>query len=245
VALSIVYTDADNTLWDTDSIYRAAQLRLLEAVEQIAGAQTEVRDRLGFVRDYDQALASEHHARLRYPPELLAHALLLGLRRTSPMRAAQDVIRLGTLPETVEVVGRFQETLKHTPPLLPNVPEGLRLAVTAGLKVYVVSEGSHHAVMSALAAHELLPYVSQVLTATKSATLYQRLSALAKPDTAAMIGDQLDRDIVPAREGGLIAVWIPGAFAPKWVDRGMEAAATFVAQDFYAAVSWLTARGNR
>jgi putative hydrolase of the HAD superfamily len=31
-----------------------------------------------------------------------------------------------------------------------------------------------------------------------------------------MIGDQLDRDILPAKEAGLITIYLPGGFRPKW-----------------------------
>lgn len=31
-----------------------------------------------------------------------------------------------------------------------------------------------------------------------------------------MIGDQLDRDIVPAKEAGLTTIYFPGGFQPKW-----------------------------
>jgi ribonucleotide monophosphatase NagD (HAD superfamily) len=33
---------------------------------------------------------------------------------------------------------------------------------------------------------------------------------------AIVIGDQLDRDIAPAKQAGLITVFFPGGFRPKW-----------------------------
>ena len=54
-----------------------------------------------------------------------------------------------------------------------------------------------------------------------------------------MVGDQLDRDIVPAREAGLLAVWVPSAFRPKWHDSDLSFGASFIADGFLNAVAWL------
>ncbi len=31
-----------------------------------------------------------------------------------------------------------------------------------------------------------------------------------------MVGDQLDRDIGPAKEAGLTTIYFPGGFSPRW-----------------------------
>lgn len=242
--VSTIYTDADNTLWDTDAVFRAAQIALLDHVETIAAAKTSASDRLAFVREYDQAIASQHHERLRYPPALLAHALMLALRGTSPTEAAKRVIRDGGLPVTDDAVGRFAGMLKTLPPLLPGVREGIDLAERGGFKIYVVTEGTQERTARNLRDHGLLEHTTQVLSATKSVTLYTRLKILAGSSSVAMIGDQLDRDVLYAREAGLFAVWVPGAFRPKWVDAEASANASFVARDFLAAMTWLLEVGN-
>jgi putative hydrolase of the HAD superfamily len=234
-----IYTDADNTLWDTDSVYQAAQCALLEQIEHLEGHATNTQDRLAFVREYDQAIATLHHEHLRYPVELLAHALLLGLRRISSSEAANRVIREGGLPEMEQAVNRFVGMLKTLPPLLPGVLDGIQLAVGNGLKFYVVTEGPQDRMIGSLREHGLLGYINQVLSATKTVALYKRLKSLAGTGSVAMIGDQLDRDVLPAREACLTAIWIPSAFRPKWIDRNESVKASFVAKDFLAAIRWL------
>ena len=237
--LSTIYTDADNTLWDTDAVFQAAQLALLEGVEQIVGTPAPGNDRLAFVRDFDQAIASQHHDRLRYPPGLLAHALALGLQGASSGKAARTVIRQGSLAATDDAVDRFAAMLEAPPQLLPGVREGMLLAARDGFELYVVTEGSQQKAASTLRQHGLLEQTGQVLSATKSVELYRRLKTRAESDFVGMIGDQLDRDVLLAREAGLLAVWVPSAFRPKWVDPGRSKDASFTATDFLAAISWL------
>ena len=52
-----IYTDADNTLWDTDAVFREAQLGLLNDVENLSERSLSRSDRLEFLREYDQAIA--------------------------------------------------------------------------------------------------------------------------------------------------------------------------------------------
>jgi putative hydrolase of the HAD superfamily len=234
-----IYTDADNTLWDTDTVYQAAQCDLLEQIEHLEGRPIYSPDRLAFVREYDQAIASLHHEHLSYPVELLAHSLILGLRGMSSIEAAKRVIREGGLPDTEHAVNRFVGMLKALPPLLPGVSDGIQLAISNGLKLYVVTEGSQDRAIRCLRQHGLLEYTNQVLAATKTVGLYKRLKSLAGAGWVAMIGDQLDRDVLPAREADVAAIWIPSAFRPSWIDPNEAVKASFVATDFLVAIGWL------
>ena len=71
----VLLADADNTLWDTDSVFAEAQLVLLDETERVTRTRCATDDRLAFVRAYDQALASRHHLHLKYPPQMLVAAL--------------------------------------------------------------------------------------------------------------------------------------------------------------------------
>lgn len=87
-----IYTDADNTLWDTNALFMQAQLALLNAAEQFSGARAPHDNGLEYVRQFDQAIASFHHSRLRYPPALLLRALQEGLKGSSAKDAAQSAL---------------------------------------------------------------------------------------------------------------------------------------------------------
>ncbi|MDA9393086.1 hypothetical protein WN73_21450 [Bradyrhizobium sp. CCBAU 45394] len=57
-----LFTDADNTLWDTDTVFAAAQLEMLREVEKLTGRRApDDEDRgLAFLRTIDQRIATEH-----------------------------------------------------------------------------------------------------------------------------------------------------------------------------------------
>jgi hypothetical protein len=39
-----------------------------------------------------------------------------------------------------------------------------------------------------------------------------------------MVGDQLDRDIEPAKAAGFVTAWFPGGFTPRWSSNRSDAA---------------------
>ena len=88
-APATIFVDADNTLWDTDSIFADAQRNMLERVEAAASTAADSNDRLAYVRAVDQAIAERHHARLRYPPKLLVRGLAAALAGLPAERAAR------------------------------------------------------------------------------------------------------------------------------------------------------------
>jgi hypothetical protein len=94
VALSTLFTDADNSRWDAAAGFEVAHLVRLVEAEKIASDSSIANDRLAFVRKYDQAIASQHHERLHYPPNLLAHSLVLSLRGVSSIEAAGGMRRI-------------------------------------------------------------------------------------------------------------------------------------------------------
>src|SRR5436190_7837334 len=84
-----VFVDADNTLWETDSVFAAAQLNLLEGVETLLNRKASAADRLAFVRSVDQRLAQKHHDGLRYPPRLLVRGIAIALDGMGAERAVK------------------------------------------------------------------------------------------------------------------------------------------------------------
>ncbi len=50
------------------------------------------------------------------------------------------------------------------------------------------------------------------------ADLFRRIARRLKvsPETCFVVGDQLDRDIAPAREAGMKTIYFPGGFHPEW-----------------------------
>lgn len=237
-----IYTDADNTLWDTDAVFADAQLALLGEAERLCHEQGPTTGRLEFVRAFDQAIASRHHQRLRYPPALLIRALCNGLKRMSPDEAAQRALAAGAVPteREIQALRRYAAAVSKVPPVLDGVREGLRLAHERGIPVNVISEGPLETLRERLQIHDLEPFITGTLSAGKTRELYVRLKQRAEPHRAVMIGDQPDRDTRLAHEAGLDTVLIPSRFQPSWLSSGDAKYADIVVHDLLEAVSWVT-----
>ncbi len=147
-------TDADNTLWDTDAVFRDAQLALFDEVEVLAGAKAATDDRLAYLRELDQRLAQGHHSGLRYPPALLILATWARLRGESVDRAVRAAL-IGDASADGEhqaTVAAFFGNLSKLAPLRPGVASGLERLADAGHQVVVATEGSKKKIESLLEA---------------------------------------------------------------------------------------------
>jgi putative hydrolase of the HAD superfamily len=247
----IVLTDADNTLWDTDSVFANAQTGLLAVVEKAIQKECREENRLAFVRRFDQALAANHHAHLKYPPMLLVRALALALDGADAKTAADSVLR-GKGPASildqcaVEVaVQQYLAMLDSIPPLLPTVMDGLLTLCEAGISVYILTEGKVEKQKIILLHHSLGAAVAGVFEVAKNQAQFERLQQRFSPDEVVVIGDQPDRDIVPAKNAGCTAVLVPSRFRPHWHDAEQWNDADFVAHTFKEGIEWLLHRSTR
>jgi putative hydrolase of the HAD superfamily len=246
----VVFTDADNTLWDTNEVYADAQLSLLEEVERRVGQRAAVDDRLEWIRRIDQMLAERHHTRLSYPPRLLVKALGFALKGEDipvATRLAWSGGRPGApISEVVaqEVEANFVNLLKRPPQLRAGVAKGFRQLGEAGCLIVVLTEGRRHQVKLLLEYHGLESNVTRVIEAPKNAQLFSRVLKLTRPLSAFMIGDQLDRDIAPAKAAGLTTIFFPGKFQPRWLPTEAEVAPDYKVWDFDEAARLILALAN-
>jgi putative hydrolase of the HAD superfamily len=243
----VLIVDADNTLWDTNEVFARAQLRLLEGTERAAGRMCPATDRLEFVRSYDQAIAVKHHLHLKYPAQLLVAAVGAGLCGTDPAIAAEFVIGGRPLPhrlsepQVCDVLAAYTHTLTETPALLPTVREALELARSRDMAVFVVTEGKLERQRRLLTEHGLAQLVVNAWEMPKTAAQFERLRQRFTQAEVVVIGDQLDRDIVPAHRAGCRTVFVPGRFKPRWDDKD-SGAADHVASTLLEAVQWAAKR---
>ena len=243
----VILADADNTLWDTDAVFAGAQLGLLSVVEGLTATGCLDDDRLGFIRRYDQALAAIHYAHLKYPPALLVRALELGLAGTDAAMAANMVCRgahASALEQTAIdlAVNEYLGLLGSVPALLPTVLEGLVLLRDVGIRPYILTEGKMEKQKKVLLHHALTDLVAGMFELTKDKAQFDRLRVRFSPAEVITIGDQIDRDIVPAKAAGCATILVPGRFRPYWHNDEHAAAANFVAADFVEGVRWILQR---
>src|SRR3546814_4127981 len=81
----------------------------------------------------------------------------------------------------------------------------------------VITEGERDRVRRTARAHQLEGLFDRIIEAPKIPRIYQRaLRLVGDASTAFMVGDQLQRDIRPAKEAGLRTIYFPGGFRPHW-----------------------------
>ncbi len=244
-------SDADNTLWDTDAVFRSAQLELLTGVEKKVGITISCSDRLGYLRSVDQALAHLDHRGLRYPTTMLISALASNLQGVSINDSVKKALR-GISPINKSVADliacRFTDAVSKLPSLRPGVKRGLERLQTFGAEVLILTEGSQDRIDATLNECELTPLVGSVLSAKKSPLLFNRLARFKSTEKKWAIGDQLDRDVLPAIKAGFEAIYFPGGFTPNWPNMSMPPSLNYlVADDYLSAVNKVLAKaaGNQ
>lgn len=232
-------TDADNTLWDTDAIFANAQLALLARLEVTLGQHAPHTDRLSLIREVDQNLATEHHQHLRYPPRLLIFALVSVLSGTSPKQAARRAVRgLLTTPGHIDpdVCAQWfiDQIRKEIPELRIGVPPGLRQLRDDGVSVVVTTEGPEDKCRKLIEHHKLSGFIDKIVSAPKTVQLFQRIARLMgrREDVCFMVGDQLDRDVAPAKQAAYHTIYFPGGFKPYWTPEEVSVAPEYRISSF-------------
>lgn len=204
----VLYSDADNTLWETDAVYRRAHLWLFGEAVARSGITANVDDPVGFVRAIDQELAESHPAGLRYPPSLLVNQLL---RRMSGGEYAP--------PEGLanEIAGEFTKMTDEAPALREGVQVGLQRLSLMKCPVRVITETSLQRCERLLRLHHIADYVASVDSVTKDDQYFLGLKRQVPVNSRGwVVGDQLSSDILPARNAGFQTVYFPGSFQPRW-----------------------------
>ena len=215
----LLVTDADNTLWETDGVYAAAQLDLLSKVERTYGISIKTDDRLKFVREFDQALAFQHPRGLRYPTALLVQTIISTVRTGDTERSVFDAVRHeGTDPEAEDIANAFiQRVSCEVPSLRTGVATAIPRLAECDIEIVVLTEGDLARCTRLLEQHGLTRYVSATISEDKTVESYIALrSRLGRADQPLMVGDQIDRDIELSKIAGYTAVYFPGGFNPAW-----------------------------
>ena len=217
----LLVTDADNTLWDTDAIYAAAQLKLLATIEAVSQRNCGAHDRLAFVRRIDQGIAYRHPLHLRYPPNCLIVALSARIDGVPVETAITNALHAGEIPTENRFKAAERAFLEHTTHTVPNlrvgVTEFFQTELSKRLTVVIATEGSARRCWAILEAHGLDDRVQSIESGSKTEGLYARIAANHEDPHRVAVGDQTDRDIAGARDAGFITVLFPSAFNPEWV----------------------------
>ena len=229
----LLVTDADNTLWETDAVYARAQLDLLRRVEQSFHFTSDSPDRLAFVRRIDQDLARWHPLGLRYPPQLLVHAIAARGAGTDTSAQLMGANPSEYDPRVNKIAADFLAQVSDEVPILrPGVSNTLPRLAASGVNIVVFTEGDPNRCEAYSVAHDLKRCILSITAARKTVESYETmLRANRSAGDPIMVGDQLDRDIIMAQSAGFRGVYFPGSFEPEWV-RTVQATPDYVISSF-------------
>jgi putative hydrolase of the HAD superfamily len=192
--LTTVGVDADDTLWHHETVFRLTQDRLAELLSPYAAAD-----------DLHAHLAEVETRNLRFYGYGVK-AFTLSMIETALAFAGNDaagVIR--------EILAAGREMLTHPIETLPGVEETLT-RLGERFRLVVITKGDLLDQERKVAASGLGDLFSAVeIVSEKDAAAYARIFARhgTGADQAAMIGNSLRSDILPAIAAGALGGWIP------------------------------------
>ncbi|MCY3016946.1 MAG: HAD family hydrolase [Planctomycetota bacterium] len=223
--LPCVFTDADNTLWDTNAIYAAAQTQLVQGVSQATETLPPSTGELALVRHFDQQLAKSHPLGFRYPPQLLIDKLCFAISGRDPSSFNKKLI--------ADALDQYIADLEEPPQLRRGVATGLQILHDVDIPVIIVSEGSRRAIDINIYHHNLSAHFASIVTCIKSPAIYLTLiEKIGCRSTAFSVGDQLDRDIEFAKKAGMTTAYFPSDFKPHWHNDSLQTYADYTINDY-------------
>lgn len=222
----VVVFDADNTLWNTNSVFHDAQVAML-SVLATEGMFDDPDERVDELREVDRRLM-EAMGRNEYDFRALAEALIYVYRDGAGVEQAVEKVRTkhrrgenySSLAE--RAFDQFSRALERVPPLFPDVLDTLRGMNEQDHVITVLfSEGDEERIHRILDDHDgiadsyfdIISIIHKKVPAA-FADLRAEVSAnLSHPaDIYLMVGDSISSDIRPANEAGFISVYKPGDF---------------------------------
>ncbi len=230
----ILLFDADNTLWDTDSVFRQAQVAMLRVLARIQITE-EPELQLSRLRAMDDELVAHfgtHEYDFRVLATALAYHYTLGY---SAAESAHMVLSSpsGLNPELAPIVEEasraFADGLQQIPPLYADtmpVLSSIRLSVSAHDRIVTImlSEGDINRLERTLAAYQVRErgLFDEIILCRKSVAVIRQaeqagrsLLPTVSPDVAnigMLIGDSLQRDIKFGNQAKLITVYKPSSY---------------------------------
>ena len=223
--------DADNTLWDTNAVFRKAQLEILRVFAK-RGLIKEPESELDNLRLIDKALANLAQD-FEYRPIMLPVALdHYYSRNVSIDEAAAWALQQGSRYAQGFVrssCDSFSKALEQIPPMFEDAEEvliKLQDSRSSGSPIALVmfSEGKARRLERILEAHHLRnrKVFDEIVIQKKSLDSFCHVREMAHrhlssvneyPETLfVMIGDSLQRDIVLANRTGFVTVYKPTVF---------------------------------
>jgi putative hydrolase of the HAD superfamily len=224
---ALIVFDADNTLWDTNAVFREAQVNLLQVFAE-AGLLESPEAELDTLRKIDRALV-----RVTGQFEYDFASLAVAVRHyysgvNDAEQAAEFALKQIDSVDTSLIeqsCAAFTQTLEKIPPLFTDTEEVLRIltrsrSLQRSIVLILFTDGQPARIERILAAYGLgEPTFDEVVIGRKTVESFEmvRKLGLKKLESvngaeALMIGDSLKRDIGPSKQAGFTTIYKPADF---------------------------------
>jgi putative hydrolase of the HAD superfamily len=193
--ISILGLDADDTLWHNETFYRMTRQRFNELLADFVDAET--------LEAEVEATEKRNLGLYGYGAKGFTLSMLETALAVSKGQVSNHVI--------TEILAAGREMLRHPVEPLPGVHEALE-ELSAQYKLILITKGDLFHQESKLAASGLGNFFSGVeIVSEKKAETYTRIFSRhgAGPERAAMAGNSVRSDVLPALEAGSYAALIP------------------------------------
>lgn len=221
----VYIVDADNTLWDTNEVFVAAQRKMVGALRE-NGCGLDDEAALQAIRALDLEIGVALND-FEYDFTRLACALLL-LDQGLPGSEAVRLVTAADPParewaRAQDAAGTFYAHLQgHVPRLFAGVPETLAALRSRGNVLVLHSEGLRARIKHTMAVHALEPLFDCLALERKSRHSFQRAreagadlfrsAAGRDPERCIVVGDSPKRDIRFGNLIGATTVFKPGGW---------------------------------
>lgn len=227
----VLLLDADNTIWDTDSIFTSAQVSMLRCLTQCQFALNP-REDLAALRIIDKMLGQQLGT-AEYDFNLLAHALIAYSRGLQPEQAAYAALSNRVTRSDMEnracrsaVEALYGELLRPAR-LLPNALRVLnfvkrkRDSRTHELAAILVTEGRPERILRIIEYHHLNgggKYFDSIVFGEKGSELFAKArlegSRILNTThfTTLVVGDSIQSDIKPGNTITATTIYKPSTF---------------------------------
>lgn len=197
---TILIFDADDTLWETQSLYEKSKKDFLARMEKVKFAR---RESIDLFESIDRRNVERFgFSRRRFPQSMIDtyRALCLAHDRRIDRSVAQRIRRAG------------ERVFQATPRLLKGARETLSKLRARGLRMVLATKGDRAVQVRRIAQSGLRQFFERVyVLPEKGAKEFRQIVRAEKgdPSRSWSIGNSIRSDINPALAAGLNVIWVP------------------------------------
>jgi putative hydrolase of the HAD superfamily len=227
----VIVFDMDDTLVDRESVFLAAQQRMLRTLRSLGAKRIRIPSSVSTLREIELRLIQLHKGAHIYDYRELARALWLhfvdGVSDSAAAKQAyrENIHRKIKFGPAITAARLHDEILFNKMPPLLDSAKKILLKLKKQYLLILFTSGSEEFQKNVIRHHRFDKYFDAiVLKRVKTVSTFREVRRLAitlskrrlsrEPNRLVMVGDRISQDISPARAAGFETIWIPGPYFP-------------------------------